>query len=100
MFENYRRSKPLRKCPHLACNRGDKTCRKLAFNVECIKTHFRSQDDFADFMTRMVYDFMKKNPGQRNPNEPPLSDGEATYRMRRALEARLAQCEAEEEAAK
>jgi hypothetical protein len=60
MTENFRRDKPLVKCPHVPCGRGNKTCQKQGFNEECLKTHFASLDEWiksvASWMTQIRRD--------------------------------------------
>jgi hypothetical protein len=45
MTDSYARVKPLVKCPHALCGRGNKACRKLAAGKACLKTHFATYDD-------------------------------------------------------
>ena len=50
MTDSYARVKPLVKCPHASCGRGDKACRKLAAGKACLKTHFATHHDWEEFM--------------------------------------------------
>ena len=50
MTDSYARVKPLVKCPHASCGRGNKACRKLAAGNDCLKTHFATHHDWEEFM--------------------------------------------------
>ncbi len=50
MTDSYARVKPLVKCSHASCGRGDKSCRKLAAGKACLKTHFATHHDWEEFM--------------------------------------------------
>jgi hypothetical protein len=50
MTDSYARVKPLVKCPHASCGRGNKACRKLAAGKACLKTHFATHHDWEEFM--------------------------------------------------
>ena len=100
MIDDFPRDTPLRKCPHAACTRGRKTCQKLSFKGACVKTHFATYDEWAQWMADRIFAFVAKNARPLDPYEPRMSDAEAGARMYRALQNRLAQGEADEAAAK
>jgi hypothetical protein len=84
MTDDLRRDKPLVKCPHAACDRGDKKCQKHNFNGECAKTHFASLDEWiksvASWMTRIRHDIV---------TDPTMND--ADYEAYQDLYAALAE---------
>jgi hypothetical protein len=89
MTDDLRRDKPLVKCPHVLCGRGNKTCQKQSFDGVCGKTHFRYLDewirDVASWMTTIRHDDRK---GRFTTEE----DRDCAYGIYDALAERIETC--------
>ena len=94
-MEPWTRNEPLAACPNLPCRR-QRNCKKLAQGNECLKTHYLNKYEFYDWFTAQIVAYNKANPPRKNARV--YTEEENLHHWRKALEARLAECEAEEAA--
>jgi hypothetical protein len=52
-MEPMERNRPLKACPDMSCRRL-RTCHGLAPRRTCLKTHYRNNDEFYDYMTAKI----------------------------------------------
>jgi hypothetical protein len=99
MIDRFRRETPLTACPSLRCRRR-KTCKGLAYDGQCLKTHFATGDDWRNHMAAKIRKFHASlNLPPRDPNLPEVSEAEALSIVYKAFEKRLAEDRAEKAAA-
>jgi hypothetical protein len=94
-MEPWIRTEPLSACPDLPCRRK-KICKNLAQGGACLKTHYRNKYEFYDWFAAQIRALSKTNPPRKN--QKPMSEDEIMHGWRKALEKRLAECEALEAA--
>ena len=93
MEEPWTRNEPFKACPDLACRRR-RNCKKLAQGGECLKTHYRNKYEFYEWFAAHIIALNNAQPPRKNARV--LTEAEIMHGWRRALEKRLAECEAEE----
>lgn len=79
------RDQPLKACPDLSCRRL-KTCHRQAAGRPCLKTHFRNDDEFYDYLAAKINRLCRG--GKPDPNDT-RTDDEKLAEVRRAFEERL-----------
>lgn len=95
----WRRSKPLPRCPDLACRR-EKRCLGLALGGNCMKTFHVHPDGWAGELADMAWAMIEQHE-RENPDFVPLemTDEDAMYEMKKLLEERIAEERSKEAAA-
>ena len=95
MNDRFRRETPLTVCPSLRCRRR-KTCKGLAYDRQCLKTHFATGDDWRNHMAAKIRKFHASlNSPPPNPSLPEVSEAEALSIVYKAFEKRIAEDRAE-----
>ena len=79
------RNRPLKACPDLSCRRLQ-TCHGLAPRKACLKTHYRNDSEFYDYMAAK---FRRFSRGARPDPHDTRTDDESMAEMRKVLEERL-----------
>ena len=85
MKTEYEREKPLKRCPHSACTRGNGVCKKLSFKGQCVKTHFATYDECAQWFADHIIDVNRRFGRPRDPSLPPIDGNEAASMMYKAF---------------
>jgi hypothetical protein len=86
------RGKPLKACPDLSCRRL-KACHRKARGKACLKTHYRNDDEFYDFMTAKINRLCR---GAKPDPHDTRSDDEKMADLRKIFVERLRELEASE----
>ena len=84
------RNKPLKACPDLSCRRLQ-TCHRQAAGKACLKTHFRNDDEFYDYMAAKLNRLCRGD--KPDPNDT-RTDDEKMADLRKVFEERLRELEA------
>jgi hypothetical protein len=87
MHQPTEREKPFKACPDLSCRRINR-CQKLAPRKNCLKTHFRNDDEWFDYMAARINRLCKGAKSKRDPNDT-RSDSELMAEFHQALVERL-----------
>lgn len=92
MHQPTEREKPLKACPDLTCRRIN-TCQNLAPRKNCLKTHFRNDDECYDFLAAKINRLCRGYKSKRDPNDT-RSDSELMAEVRKVFVERLHELEA------
>ena len=92
MHQPTEREKPFKACPDLSCRRIH-ICQKLAPRKNCLKTHFRNDDECYDYLAAKINRICKGAKSKRDPNDT-RSDSELMAELRKIFVERLEYLEA------
>lgn len=100
MIDRFRRETPLTACPNLSCRRR-RTCKGMAHDRQCLKTHFATGDDWRNYMVAKLHKlYVERGGSPEDLHKPPKEDPEGVARLYNALRKRAAEHDAEMAAAR
>ena len=95
MIDRFCRETPLAVCPNLSCRRR-KTCKGMAYDGQCLKTHFATGDDWRNYMVAKLHKlYVERGGSPEDLRKPPKEDPEGVARLYNALKERAAEDYAE-----